>query len=214
MCTRLRRLRQKHRGLSRRVAAADDDDLFAAAELRFHRRRAVVDAGALEPRRDSSAPASDTRRPVAMMTARAATRRPSSISTRVWLPVARQLGRALRDHDLRAELLRLRVRACGELQSRDAGRESRGSSRCCELDPAWPPGAFDFDHQHVESFGRAVDRGREPGRTRADDDHVAHVRPIDRLIEAEAVGDLRVASDCAGPHRRGRSATGTSPALT
>ena len=40
--------RQKHRRLSRGVAAADDDHLLALAELRFHRRGQVVDARALE----------------------------------------------------------------------------------------------------------------------------------------------------------------------
>ena len=49
--TRLASLRQKHRGLARRVGAADDDDLVAVAELRFlHEGRVVVDAGTFELR--------------------------------------------------------------------------------------------------------------------------------------------------------------------
>ena len=50
MCTRFARLREKHRGLARGVAAADDDDLLAGAELRLHRRRGVVHARAFELR--------------------------------------------------------------------------------------------------------------------------------------------------------------------
>ena len=46
----LGRLRQEHRRLARGIAAADDDDLFAAAQLRLHERRPVVDAGAFELR--------------------------------------------------------------------------------------------------------------------------------------------------------------------
>ena len=42
---------EEHRRLAGRVAAADDDDLFAAAQLRLHEGRGVVDARALEPRR-------------------------------------------------------------------------------------------------------------------------------------------------------------------
>ena len=49
--------------------------------------------------------------PVAMTTVRAAIDAPSSIG-RVRLPVARERGRALGNHDLGAELLRLRERPC------------------------------------------------------------------------------------------------------
>ena len=45
-----RRLRQEHRRLAGGVAAADHDHFFAAAQLRLHERRAVVDAGAFELR--------------------------------------------------------------------------------------------------------------------------------------------------------------------
>ena len=55
-----------------------------------------------------------------------------------------------------------------------------------ELEPAWPPGAFDSTHEHVEPFRRAVDGRRQAGRPGADDDDVAHVRRIDAGVEAEA----------------------------
>ena len=75
-CARASRLREEHRGLSRRVAAADDDDFLAAAQLRLHERRAVVDAGAFELRAGSSSGSFRYSAPVAMITVRAGTRRP------------------------------------------------------------------------------------------------------------------------------------------
>ena len=45
-----RRRREEDGRLPGGIAAADDDDLLADAQLRLHRRRAVVDAGALEGR--------------------------------------------------------------------------------------------------------------------------------------------------------------------
>ena len=50
MWTRLGRLREEHGGLAGGVASAHHDHLFAAAELRFDERRAVVDARAFELR--------------------------------------------------------------------------------------------------------------------------------------------------------------------
>ena len=75
------RLREEHRRLAGRVAAADDDHLFAAAQLRLDERRAVVDAGALELRQVRRAASRRYSAPVAMITVRAGTRGPSSIST-------------------------------------------------------------------------------------------------------------------------------------
>ena len=43
-------LRQEDCSLTRRVAAADDDHLLAAAQLRLHERRGVVDACPFERR--------------------------------------------------------------------------------------------------------------------------------------------------------------------
>jgi hypothetical protein len=47
-----------------------------------------------------------------------------------------------------------------------------------------------FDDERVESFRRRVHRGREAGRSRADDHHVAYRAEIDRDVEPEAVGDF------------------------
>src|SRR4051812_7375843 len=43
-----REAREKYGSLSRRIAAADNDEFFVAAKRRFHIRRAVVHASALE----------------------------------------------------------------------------------------------------------------------------------------------------------------------
>ena len=60
-----------------------------------------------------------------MITARAGTRRPFVDVDRVSLTVAGQSCRALRHHDVRAEFQRLRVRAAGQVQPRDAGRKAQ-----------------------------------------------------------------------------------------
>src|ERR1700683_1703751 len=114
-----RRLREVDRGLAGGIAATDDDDLIVAAELRFDRSRAVVDAETIEPgdiverepavfgaRRDDDDAGGDAGAGVRLDDVRCA--------------IAKELDRALRDEDLGAELLGLRVGAAGELLSRDA----------------------------------------------------------------------------------------------
>ena len=96
------------------------------------RRRAAPPSASRRSRRPrprtstgSRAPACGTRAPVAMMTARAADARAVVDLDGVRLAVARQPRRALGDHHLRAELLRLRVGAAGQLQPGDAGRKAQ-----------------------------------------------------------------------------------------
>ncbi len=129
--------------------------------------------------------------PVAMITARAGTRAPSSISIAYGLRSQLELGGALRDQHLGAELLRLGVGAPRQLLPGDARRKPE-----VVLDPRARPGLsarrVRFEHQHVQPFRRAVHRRREPGRSGADDDEVADVGLIDRVVEAEALGDLLV----------------------
>ena len=55
--------------------------------------------------------------------------------------------------------------------------------------PAWPPGRVALDHRRVQPFGRAVDRGRQTGRTGADDDQVVQGR-LGAGAQPERVGDL------------------------
>ena len=56
-----------------------------------------------------------------------------------------------------------------------------------------PAGQVRFEDEHVQPFGRAVHGSGEPCRACADDEQVADVGPIDRIVEPQAVGDLRVA---------------------
>ena len=127
-----------------------------------------------------------------MITARARTRGPLVNLHGVRLPVAREPRRAFRDHDLRAKLLGLRVGAARQLLPGNAGRKPE-----IVLDPRARPSLaarrVRFEHQDVEAFRRAVDGGRQTRRPGADDHQVAHVRLIDGVVEAQAVGDLLVA---------------------
>jgi hypothetical protein len=49
-----------------------------------------------------------------------------------------------------------------------------------------------FEHEHVETFRCSVYSGSEAGWSRADDDQIADLLLIDRLVEAKAVGDLLI----------------------
>jgi len=101
---------RKHRGLSGRIAAADDHNLVTETELGFHGRGAVVDTGAFEHRQ-----VLERRFPV-LRSSRDDDRtcedfRPSIDFHGVSLPVARQPRRAFRDHHLGTKLQCLRVGA-------------------------------------------------------------------------------------------------------
>ena len=108
-------LREKHCGLPCRIAAADDDDLLGETQLRFHRRRAVVHAGAFELREVLERRFSVFRAGGDDHRARRDTGSAVNLHA-VRLPVAGQPGGGFRDHDLRAELLRLRVGAARKVQ--------------------------------------------------------------------------------------------------
>ena len=97
-----------------------------------------------------------------------------------------------RDHDLGAEFLRpARTRAPGQLLPGDAGGKAE-----IVLDPRARAGLsarrVRLQHQHIETLRRAVDGRGQARRSGADDDDIAHVRLIDRVVEAEAVGDLLI----------------------
>ena len=164
-----RRLRQEHRRLAGGVAAADDDHLFAAAQLRLDEGRAVVDAGAFELRQVRRAASLRYSAPVAMMTVRAGTRGPSSISIAYGLPVAGEPARALRDHELRR---RTSAPACRRAPASSWPEMPVGKAEIV-LDPRararLAARRVRLEHQHVEPFRRAVDRRRQPRRPGADD---------------------------------------------
>ena len=126
-----------------------------------------------------------------MMTVRAGTRGPSSISTAYGFRSHASCVAPLAIEHLRAELLRLRVRARRQVLPGDAGRKAE-----VVLDlrarAGLSPRRVRLQHQHVEAFRRAVHGRRETRGSGADDDHVADLCRVDRLVEAEAVGDLLI----------------------
>src|SRR5437588_12763345 len=143
-------LREKHRRLTSRVPSTDDDHLLAFAELRFHRRCEVVDAGSIELAEvldwqsaifragsDDDGSSGDA----------------SSVLDlhRVRPCVAAQMRGAFGDDHLYAEFLSLSERTRRELLTGDAGRKAEivldahagaglSARRVC------------FDHQHIETF--------------------------------------------------------------
>ena len=94
-----------------------------------------------------------------------------------------------RQAELGAELLRLRERAPHQRLPRDAGRKAE-----IVLDARAGAGLSSkrerFQHQDREALGRAVDRGREPGRTRADDGHVVRFGAEARRHQAQRARQL------------------------
>ena len=187
----LGRLRQEHRGLAGRVAAAHHDHLLAGAQLRLHEGGAVVNAGALEPRqvverrlavlgaggdddgaRRHAAPPRQSRRRRVCGRTRAAWRLCAMITSA-------------------PNFCAWRIRAARQLLARDAGRKAE-----VVLDlrarAGLPARRAGLDHQHVQALRRGVHRRRQPRGSGADDDHVAHLGRVDRGVEAEAVGDLPV----------------------
>src|SRR5216684_1637630 len=179
-------------GLPGRVTGANDHDRFPFAELRFHRRREVVDPGAVELRQIFDRqpavfrPGGDDDR------SRADPRAVVDLDGE-WSLVATNAHCGFGDQQLRAEFLRLRERTCGELLTGDAGRKSEvvfdahaGAGLTARL--------VRFDHQHVETFRRRVHRGAKSGWSRTDDHNITYVAliDIDRVIEAETVGDFGV----------------------
>ena len=107
--------------------------------------------------------------------------------------LASQARGAFRDDHLRAEFLGLAECARRELLSRDPGGKAEVVFDA-HAGAGLTAGRVRFDHQHVETFRRGIHRGAETGRTRADDHDVADVTlvDVDGLVEADAVGDLRV----------------------
>ena len=107
----------------------------------------------------------------------------------VGLAVAGEPFRAFRDHDLGAEFLRLCVGAPRELLTGNAGRKAQ-----IVLDFRARSGLsarrIRLQHEDIQSLRRTVHRSCEARRSGADDDDVAHMRLVDCVVEAEAVGDL------------------------
>ena len=173
-----RGLRQEHRRLAGRVAAADHDDVFAAGTAAIRRRsrrsrcrRPRTAASLLDRELPVFGAGRDDHR-----ARRHAARLPRSRSHTA-CGCTRAASRPCAIITSRAELLRLHVGAPGELLPGDAGRESQDSSRSASWSPPARPGEVDLDDQDVETFRGAVDGRGQPGRSGADDHQVADLRP-------------------------------------
>ena len=116
------------------------------------------------------------------------------------------MRRRLGDGDVGTKLLRLGVREPRQRLTANSGRETE-----VILDPRagarLPARRSRFDHQHIEPFRRSVYGRCQPRRTGSDDDDIAQMCLIDRLIEAETIGDLpigRISENGAAPTNQNR----------
>ena len=109
------------------------------AQLRLDVGRAVVDAGALELREVRQGQAAGTRRRVAMMTVRAGTGGPSSISSGIGLAVAGEPPGALRDQQSGRRTSAPAYRPAPRAPAPRCRWESRGSSRSSSSSPPGRP---------------------------------------------------------------------------
>src|SRR6266550_4279964 len=186
-----RRLGEGHRSLSRRVAAANDANLFTGAQLRLDERGAVVHAGIFELRNILQ------RKLPVFCAGRNDDRTREDLRTVIGfddvLPrVAPEPLCSLRDHQVRAEFQRLRVRARRQLLTRDPGGKPE-----VVLDPRARSGlssrSTSFQHQHVEAFRCRVHSCGETRRSGSDDHRVVHLRLVYWLVETETISDIAIA---------------------
>ena len=183
-------VREEHRGLAGRVAAADDQHGVAGAALRLDHRRGVVDAGALEALEVGHVE-------LAVAGARGDDHRPAVDDLaalecdREVVRLAAQLQRSRRDDQARAKAPRLELRPLRQLAAGDAGGEAE-----VVLDPrrgAGLPAERDgVDRLGVEPFRGTVERGGQARRAAAHDHEVAHRGCGSARAEAEHRRDLRV----------------------
>ncbi len=188
-------LGEEHRRLPGRVAAADQRHFGLRAQPRLDRRCPVPDAATLELRQPRH------RRPAVARTAgdhhRARAQAPAIGQRQAVLAVARNAGAVeagdlRRDHDLRAELLRLHEGAAGQRRARNAGRKSQ-----VVLDARARAGLAAIgaavEHDDIESLRGGVHRGGEPGGTGADDGDVEQFLALADVEHAEATAERRLA---------------------
>ena len=167
------RLCQEHGCLARRISAADDHDLLAPAELRFHEGRGVVDAGAFELREVRD-------RGLAVLGAGRDDDRAGLYALAI--PGLDHIGPAAR------------VIRCAPLATMTCAPNFWAWAKPRPVS-AWPvmpvgkpeevldlraraglaAGHVGFDHEHVEALRGAKHGGREPGGAGADDQDVADV---------------------------------------
>ncbi len=184
--------REEHHRLPRGIAAADQGDLFARAELGLDRRRPIGNARALKGGEVWHVGAAIARargdHHGAGAQLPAFGKKERQRRTLVLRRALEPLG-AERDRDFGAELERLVERAAGERMPRNPGREAE-----IILDPVRLAGLATHrhfvEHDHREPLGRGIDRGGEPGGPRADDRDVIDRVRVELGDHAETGGDF------------------------
>ncbi len=164
-------LGEEDRGLARGVAAPDDGDAPAAAQLGLDRRRRVVHAGAFELRQPRHVEPPVARAGGQHDGARAKALAALELDDVVAVLVRERVD-ALGSDDAHAEARGLHRRALRELGAGDPGGEAevvldarRGAGLAAQRDRV--------DEHGGEAFGRRVDRGSQACRAGTDDDRVA-----------------------------------------
>ena len=204
-------LGQEHRRLAGRVAAADDHDRVAAAQLRLGLRGGVVDAAALELARAAARRGGGTGRRWRSRPCGPSPPRRSE-SGIAWRPCSLLSPTAAAGTASRApNLPRLDAGPLGQLAAGDARPGSRGSSRSA---PTCRPG-------RRTPRPRRTGRRAPPRRRRAPPrDRRGRRRPRSRrrapaarpATQAERRCRARRCSGCAGSRRRSRSRPASRPA--
>ncbi|OMP13364.1 hypothetical protein COLO4_01820, partial [Corchorus olitorius] len=178
--------------LPRRVAAADQRDLFPGAETRLDRRGPVVDAPPLIVRQRGNArppiacPGGDHHRTGADPTV------VRHFQQQGIAPIADQALHFGGNRDLRPELDRLvegppRQRLTGYAGGKaEIVLDPRRSARLPAHDPA-------VQYQDREPFRSAIDRRCQPGWPRADDRDIENALRIERPRQSQASCHLRIA---------------------
>ena len=169
---------KKHRALAGRIAAADQNDLFACAQARLDLRRPVPDPATLEAR-----DVGDRRTPVSCA-ARDHDRPGLNAIAAVKFEDERAIfARAIQrpdpdgNHHVGAEFLRLNEGAGSQRLAAYPGGKAK-----VVFDPGagsgLPAVSAGVENRHRQSFGAGVHGGREPGGPGADHRHVVdEIRP-------------------------------------
>src|SRR5215469_4411990 len=175
------------RRLARGVASAHKRHFFAEAEPRLDRRSPVVyvrtfvfaEVCRFEMAVFRAARDDDRARPHLV----------SALQSQDECTLATETYDLFGNGHLGPEFLRLVVRTRHQRHTGNAGRESQiildaCGSACLAAESAA------IDNERGQSFRRGVDRGGEPGRTRADDRDVVHIRRVDCAGEPYAAREL------------------------
>ena len=189
-------LRHVNGGLAGGIASADDDNVFVAAELRFHEGCAVIDALSFEMGEISDA------RFVVLRAGGDDDRARGQFDAViehdfVGAPGAFEAHHVAGDHHLGAEFFRLGDGSSGEFL---AGKAVGKTEVVFDFGAGGglSAGRFGLDKKDVETFGGGVNGGGESRGTGADNDEVAELRGVNVGVEPEAIGEFLNCGICGG----------------